>query len=87
MRSAGPQVLLRLAEDDVWAQMALAYPYQAAVGDTLLAIGQGESWYVIGVIRGTGTSTLTVPGDSRIQRRAAPSSCRPVMDCGCAARS
>ena len=66
LRVAGTRVQLRCGGETVWARMALAYPYQAAVGDQLLAIGQEEDWYVIGVLQGSGTTTLTVTGDLRI---------------------
>lgn len=46
-----------------WAELALAHCYQPVVGDTVLAIGRESTWYVIGILQGTGTSTLTAPGD------------------------
>jgi Protein of unknown function (DUF3540) len=61
------RVKLHVFEDKVWAVMALAGPYQPAVGDTVLTIAQAGAWYVIGVIDGKGKSTLTVPGDLRIE--------------------
>jgi hypothetical protein len=57
------RVRLRLHDQEVWATVALAYPYQPAAGDRVLAIGQDEAWYVIGVLQGSGTTTLSVPGD------------------------
>lgn len=64
---AAPLVRLQIIRGQVWAQVALAYPYQARVGDVVLTIGQREAWYVIGVIRGTGPTVFAVPGDLRIQ--------------------
>ncbi|MHC5038625.1 MAG: DUF3540 domain-containing protein [Planctomycetota bacterium] len=44
------------------AVLALAIPYQPAVGDVVLVIGDDEL-YVIGVLSGRGISRLEVPGD------------------------
>jgi hypothetical protein len=38
-----------------------------AIGDTVLAIGEQGSWYAIGVLQGTGATTLAVPGDLNIR--------------------
>jgi hypothetical protein len=46
-----------------WAQLALAFPYQPAANDIVLVAGQEERWYVIGVLKGSGLTQLTVPGD------------------------
>jgi len=52
------------AEDRVIdARMALGYDYRPAAGDVLLVIGQEDSHFAIGVIRGTGRSVLSFPGD------------------------
>jgi len=61
------RVQLEFPDEFVWADMALAIPYQPAVGDTVLAIGQGAAWYVIGVLQGSGKTTLAVPGDLSIR--------------------
>jgi hypothetical protein len=53
----------------VRAEMALAFPYQPVVGDTLLVIAKGDATYVIGVLRGSGRSELSLPGD--VELRAA----------------
>lgn len=63
---AGNRVQLEFPDERPWALLALAYPYQPEVGDTVLAAGQGEIWYVIGVLQGTGKTTLTVPGDFEV---------------------
>ncbi|HEY6462776.1 MAG TPA: DUF3540 domain-containing protein [Polyangiaceae bacterium] len=47
----------------VRATFALALPYAAQVGDELLVIGQGGEHFVIGVIAGTGKTSLEVRGD------------------------
>jgi hypothetical protein len=61
------RVRLALQEEEAWALLAMPYPYQPQVGDVVLAISQGEAYYVIGVIKGSGLTTFTVPGDLRFQ--------------------
>ncbi len=55
----------------VRAELALAFPYQAKPGDVVLVIGRGEAeraaFYVIGVLRGSGETTLTFNGDVRLR--------------------
>ncbi len=65
-RIVGTRIQLEFPDESPWALLALAYPYQPVVGDTVLAAGQGENWYVIGVLQGTGKTTLMVPGDFAI---------------------
>jgi len=48
------------------AKMALAMPYQPAVGDELLVIGNGHAFWVIGVVSGRGAMELRVHGDVNI---------------------
>lgn len=67
VRVAPGRVQIDLPDDQPWAQLALAFPYQPAVGDSLLVVGQDEAWYVIGVLRGAGKTSLTVPGDLDIR--------------------
>ncbi len=62
-RVAGKRVQLELPDEFLYAQIALGSPYQIVEGDTVLAIGQEQSWFVIGVLNGTGPTTLVVPGD------------------------
>lgn len=45
------------------AKLALAIPYEPAIGDELLVIGRPESYWVIGVVSGTGSVALRLPGD------------------------
>ncbi len=47
----------------VTATLAVAFPYEPATGDVLLVIARGESYYGIGVLHGTGRTTLAFPGD------------------------
>lgn len=63
----GERVQLEFPDEIAWAAVALAYPYSPVVGDSVLAIGQNGSWYVIGVLKGCGKTTLTVPGDLAIR--------------------
>ncbi len=58
--------LLELPNERTWALVALALPYRLAEGDIVLAIGQDDSWYVIGVLEGSGRTSVTVPGDLEI---------------------
>ena len=62
----GKRVQLEFPDELPWAVPALAYPYQPAVGDTVLAAGQGQNWYVIGVLQGTGKTSFMVPGDFEV---------------------
>jgi hypothetical protein len=57
------RVKLELPDEFAWALCALAFPYQPAAGDVVLAIGRSGSWYVIGVLKGSGATQLVVPGD------------------------
>jgi len=67
LRIEGTRVQIEFPDEFVWATVALAYPYEPAINDTVLAIGQREAWYVIGVIQGSGRTSLTVPGDLAIR--------------------
>jgi len=66
LRSEGDRFQLDIGEHYCWAQSALAFPYVPAIGDVVLAIGQGDQWYVVGVLQGCGKTNLVVPGDLRI---------------------
>ena len=59
---------VRLVDDrEVTARLALAQPYAACAGDEVLVIGDAAGHYVIGVLHGTGTTTLDLPGDVRLR--------------------
>lgn len=45
------------------AELALAFPYEPAPEDVVLVIGKGKSRYVIGVLRGSGRTVLSIEGD------------------------
>lgn len=60
-----------LVGDDVIAvTMAMPMAYAPATGDVLLVIHDGGPAYAIGVIQGTGTTTLRSPGDLTLQAPA-----------------
>jgi hypothetical protein len=61
------RVLLAFPDQQVWAALALALPYQPVVDDVVLAIGQDEAWYVIGVLKATGDTVLRVAGNLRLE--------------------
>jgi len=63
---AGDRVQLEFPDERPWAVLALAYPYQPAVGDIVLAVGQGQNWYVIGILQGLGKTRLVVPADFEV---------------------
>jgi hypothetical protein len=63
---SGTRVRLEFPDELPWATLALAYPYQPAIGDTVLAAGQSHNWYVIGVLEGTGKTTFAVAGDFEV---------------------
>jgi hypothetical protein len=67
LQTAGNRIQIELPDEIAWAVSALAFPYQPAVGDDVLTIGQAGSWYVIGVLRGTGKTTFTVPADLELR--------------------
>lgn len=62
-------VQVALADDEVlWARLALAVPYSPALGDEVLLIcHEMPDAFVIGVLRGSGTTTLRVPGDLKLE--------------------
>jgi hypothetical protein len=61
------EVRLRSGER-AWAHPALAIPYHLGPGDEVLAIGNDlDELYIIGVLRGSGLTRLTLPGDLTIE--------------------
>src|SRR4051812_37154949 len=67
VRVENGRVQLEFPDELAWAAVALAFPYAPAADDEVLAIGQDDTWYVIGVLRGSGTTNLTVPGNLTIR--------------------
>jgi hypothetical protein len=45
------------------AELAFSQPYEPAVGDLLVVVGSAEALYAVGVLRGSGRTTLAVEGD------------------------
>lgn len=59
----GAQVLLESPNGPVLATMALAAFYEPVPGDVVLAIGQEETFYVIGVLHASGHTVIRSSGD------------------------
>jgi len=60
----GGHVVLAMETDaPVRARLALAQSYAPVPGDEVLAIGQADAWYVIGLLAGTGATTFVAPGN------------------------
>jgi len=54
--------------ETMWARLAIAVPYSPALGDEVLVISHhGADAYVIGVLEGSGMTTLRVPRDLRLE--------------------
>jgi hypothetical protein len=64
--SAGTLVLSLRDGREVEARTALAFAYQPAVGDAVLALGTDEH-YVVGVLSCRGQATLAFPGDLEVR--------------------
>jgi hypothetical protein len=58
-------VRVQLPDREEWAILAMG-SYQPAQGDVVLAIGGETGYFVIGLIQGTGSVTITSPGDVNI---------------------
>lgn len=56
----------------VVADLALSIPYAPVVGDVLLVIGRGDEHWVIGVLRGAGTTTLAFQGAVDVRATGGP---------------
>jgi hypothetical protein len=66
LRMDGARLLLAINDQQAWACSAVGYPYSFQIDDVVLAIGQLDEWYVIGVLHGTGKTSLQVPGDLQL---------------------
>lgn len=53
--------------ETVSPQLALAFPFTPAVGDSLLLVGQDARYYVIGVIASRGETPLRFKGDVEVR--------------------
>jgi hypothetical protein len=68
VRVEGSDVIVELPGGaTVRAALAFAFPYAPSSGDVLLVIGKGGEHYAIGVLQGTGRTTLTFPGDVELR--------------------
>jgi hypothetical protein len=56
----------------VRATLALSIPYAPRAGDVLLVIGKGDEHYVIGVIHGSGTTSLSFQGAVELTATGGP---------------
>lgn len=67
----GPMITVELpgSEGTVVVEPAFVLPYAPAVGDSLLVIGRGARHYAIGVLHGTGTTTLSLQGNVALHAR------------------
>jgi hypothetical protein len=54
------------------AQMALSIPYEPCVGDVLLVIGKDDEHYVIGVLHGSGKTSLSFQGAVDLRATGGP---------------
>ncbi|MGD0526018.1 MAG: DUF3540 domain-containing protein [Polyangiaceae bacterium] len=54
------------------AQMALSVAYEPCVGDVLLVIGTGDEHYVIGVLHGSGKTSLAFEGAVDLRATGGP---------------
>jgi hypothetical protein len=54
----------------VSVEPAFTFPYEAAVDDQLLVLGQGERYYAVGVLSGQAPCNLSFPGDVTIRALA-----------------
>ena len=64
----GQTVTLRLTTDEqVVARLALAFSYQPCVEDEVLAIGNDDGHYVIGVLNGSGQARMSFNGDVELR--------------------
>jgi len=62
------RALKLVAADRVFAAtLALPYPYKPQVGDTVLAIAQGDNAWVIGVVEGSGPTVFSAPADLELR--------------------
>jgi len=69
VREIGPvSVTLQLPDREARAELALAYPYRPQLNDMVLALGTADGdLYIVGVLRGKGTTRLCVDGDLEIE--------------------
>ena len=73
VRALGGEVEIELPGGAITrARMALAFPYGPSPGDELLVIAKGPSHYVIGVLQGSGATTLSFAGSVELRAEGGP---------------
>jgi Protein of unknown function (DUF3540) len=66
------EITVEIRGERARAQMALSIPYEPAVGDVLLVIGKGDEHYVIGVLHGSGKTSLSFQGAVDLKATGGP---------------
>lgn len=59
----GGRIRILCDDGEVWAECAMALPFSPKRGDFVLAIGQNEQWFIIGVLKAQGDYVFTFPND------------------------
>jgi hypothetical protein len=67
LRVEGVRLRLEAGDREIDALLATPYPYRPAAGDTVVALGQAEPYFVIGVLHGEGTTSFTAPGNLELR--------------------
>ncbi|MFN0151310.1 MAG: DUF3540 domain-containing protein [bacterium] len=67
IRAEGGSVWLALAGREVRARLAFSFFYEPVPGDVLLAIGGGDDFYAIGVLKGNGKVKIESPSDLQLR--------------------
>jgi len=66
----GDRALIDLGSARVWADPAMPVRYTPAAGDELLVAGEGDRFWIIGVLRGVGSVTIESVGDVSVRSLA-----------------
>lgn len=69
VQDLGDRLAIQFPDQKTQAVKAITPHYTACPGDQVLVIGQSDTFYAIGVIRGRGKSHLCVDGDLNLQAR------------------
>lgn len=64
LEAHGRRLIVQTPQGEVFAENALAFPYQPVKGDTLLIVGQGEHHYAIGLLAAQGDMTIAFPANA-----------------------
>jgi hypothetical protein len=65
-RVDGNRLLLSMPNTQAWAFSAVGFPYRFERDDVVLAIGNRDEWYIIGVLSGKGKTSFHVAGDLQL---------------------